>query len=529
MQSQTRYSYQLALIVSLGGFVFGFDASVISGVIGFVSQEFQLSTLEMGWIVSAPTAGSALAALLIGYATDFFGRKRILITIAALYLVSAVFSAFATSFAGLATARFIGGLAFASLIVAPIYIAEVAPAKVRGKMVSFNQMSIVIGFSAAYFANYTILQLSQSGADWVTNIGLDTNVWRYMLGLEALPAALYLLMLFTIEESPRWLVVKGRIDDAKRVLGKLMSPSAISEQLAQLQSHSAGKKQGLLAELKVLFSPRLRLALMLGLAVGIIQQFSGINAVFFYAPTIFEQSGVGTDAAFAQAVWIGLTNVIFTVVAIMLIDRLGRKPLMLMGLVGVFVSMSIIAYGFAQGTYVLTPEVIAQLPQALNSELLNPLVNHVFESDIEYKQALIALLGDSDFRAHESALIQAAANLNSTLILAGITGFVASFAVSLGPVMWVLLSEIFPNHIRGIAIAFVGVFNSGSSFLVQQFFPWQLANLGSATTFLCYGLFALVGLVVVSKMLPETRGKSLEELEDMLCKEPEAEPQGVKA
>ena len=233
---------------------------------------------------------------------------------------------------------------------------------------------------------------------------------------------------------------------------------------------------------------------------------------------IFEQSGIGTDAAFIQAILVGLTNVVFTVVAMVLIDKLGRKPLLVTGVSFITVCMFLLAFGFNSATYKLTDVSVTKLPSEINITQISPIMNKSFKSDTEFKKEIIGLLGDKAEKKYESEFISAAITMNPTLILIGILGFVAAFAVSLGPVMWVLFSELFPNNIRATAISFVGFVNSGISFLVQLVFPWELANLGSAGTFLLYGIFALIGLVFILKLLPETKGKSLEELEAILVK-----------
>jgi MFS family permease len=255
------------------------------------------------------------------------------------------------------------------------------------------------------------------------------------------------------------------------------------------------------------------LILVIGLIAGVAQQISGINSVYFYAPTIFEQSGVGTNAAFAQATYIGIINVVFTLIAMMTIDRFGRRPLMLLGLAGVAISMSIAAYGFHQARYELPVDAATTLAAELELAGLQQLGGIRFESDLEYKRAIVEAVGNSALRANEAALIQAAVQMNPKIVLVGILGFVASFAFSLGPVMWVLFSEIFPNAIRGICMSVMGVINSGISFGVQFIFPWQLSNLGTAATFFLYGVFATICLVLIAWLLPETRGRTLEELE----------------
>jgi MFS family permease len=252
--------------------------------------------------------------------------------------------------------------------------------------------------------------------------------------------------------------------------------------------------------------------------VAILQQITGINSVFFYAPMIFEQSGIGTDASFVQAILVGLVNLVFTVLAILFIDKLGRKPLLTVGVAGITVCMLLLAYGFNSATYRLTEESLTALGNSELSEPLSKIKEITYDSDVSFKDALRSAIGDEQLKIHESELIKAAISSNPMLILFGILGFVASFAFSLGPVMWVLFSELFPNRIRGLAISFVGLINSAVSFLVQLTFPWELVKFGNAATFLIYGLFALVGLILIIRMVPETKGKSLEELEAIMVK-----------
>jgi MFS transporter, SP family, arabinose:H+ symporter len=261
----------------------------------------------------------------------------------------------------------------------------------------------------------------------------------------------------------------------------------------------------------------MRRALTLGILVAVLQQITGINAVFFYAPMIFQQSGVGTDAAFMQAIFVGLVNLVFTVLAISLIDRLGRRPLLIAGLTGIAVSMLMLSYGFGSASYTIAADAVAGLAQKVDAAALAPLVGQTFPSDTAFRAAVIDALGSTSFKTHEAALLTAAISINPTLILVGILGFVASFAMSLGPVMWVLFSELFSNRMRGIAISFVGLINSAVSFGVQLIFPWELQNLGNSKTFLVYAVFALIGLPLVMKLLPETKGKSLEVLEAELA------------
>lgn len=520
-QSNSGYTARLSLIVALGGFLMGFDASVISGVVGFIETEFSLTKIQLGWSVASLALTASLGMLISGPLSDRIGRKPVLKLAALLFLVSALASALAPNFTLLVIARLIGGLGVgAALIIAPMYIAEIAPASQRGRLVSFNQLNIVIGISVAFFSNYLILQLGKGDTLLTQVLQLDELAWRWMLGVEALPALLYLLFLRIVPESPRWLVMQNRQPEATKILNRVQGSSGAQKELANIQNSLRQKTQQVSRTdaVKELFGPSMRLVLTIGLSVAVLQQITGINSVFFYAPMIFEQSGIGTDASFMQAVLVGLTNLIFTLVALALVDKLGRKPLLGVGVLGIAGCMFLLAWSFHTATYKLTAENLAAMPIDLPAELLLPLQNVQFEDDLGFKAALSAQLGPELTLQYESELIQAAANMNSGLILLAILGFVASFAVSLGPVMWVLFSEIFPNHIRGLAISFVGLVNSGVSFTVQLVFPWQLATLGSALTFLIYGLFAVIGLLIILKLLPETRGRSLEELEEILIK-----------
>jgi MFS family permease len=310
----------------------------------------------------------------------------------------------------------------------------------------------------------------------------------------------------------------GRDSHALQVFERICGPQQARAELARVQASLHADSAQQTAALRQLFQPAMKLVLTVGVVVAILQQITGINSVFFYAPMIFEQSGIGTDASFMQAVLVGIVNLVFTIVAIMLIDRLGRRPLLIFGLAGIAACMLSLSYGFGSAKYSLSQSAIESLPVQVDRELIEPVAGVTFESDVDFRRAVSNAIGTEVFQQHESQLIAAAVELNPVLILFGILGFVASFAVSLGPVMWVLFSELFPNQLRGLAISFAGLVNSSVSFTVQLVFPWELANLGNSATFLIYGAFALVGLVVVVRIFPETKGRSLEELERLLVK-----------
>ena len=512
-----KITIRTALIAALGGFLMGFDASVIAGVVGFIELEFSLNKIELGWSVASLALAATIAMLVAGPMSDRYGHKPILRAAAVLFAISALASAFAPSFSALVIARIIGGLGVgAALIIAPMYIAEIAPAATRGRMVSINQLNIVIGISVAFFSNYMILNLSQSGAAWTESAMLDSQTWRWMLGIELIPAVLYFFSLRFVPESPRWLAMQGNSNEAMKVLRLFNGAEQAKTELKLITRSLTAGAEAAAGGFRSLLEPSLRKVMVIGLVVAILQQITGINAVFFYAPMIFEQSGIGTDASFMQAVLVGLTNLVFTIVAMTLIDKLGRKPLLVFGVAGMAVSMLVLSWGFSQASYSIDSSLLAALPATADLPALKPLTGVTYDTDLAFRAALIQQLGEDGFLKIESELLSNAINIQPGIILAGILGFVACFAISIGPVMWVLFSELFPNRVRGVAISIVGLVNSAVSFLVQLLFPWQLANLGNASTFLMYGIFALLGLGLVLWLLPETRGKTLEDLETSL-------------
>ena len=519
MKQSTRFTMTVALIVALGGFLMGFDASVISGVVGFIETDFNLTKIELGWSVSSLALTATLAMMLAGPISDRIGRRPVLKIAAVLFALSAIASAIAPSFILLVIARMVGGLGVgAALIIAPMYIAEIAPPEIRGRMVSFNQLNIVIGISAAFFSNYLILTLGQSDMAWAESLRFGEWTWRWMLGIETLPAILYFFALFIVPESPRWLALRGREDEAREVLERVSGAEQAAIDLQAVHDSIEAEAEVGGVSLKALFHPSMKLVLTIGISVGILQQITGINSVFFYSPMIFEQSGIGTNAAFMQAVLVGLVNLGFTIAAMALIDKLGRRPLLGFGMTGIAVCMLTLAYGFGAATYTLDQGAIDNLPADIDRAQLVALTDVTYDSDIDFRKAVSAAIGEDAYKLHESPLVSTAINMNPTLILFAILGFVASFAISIGPIMWVLFSELFPNNVRGMAISFVGLINSAIAFLVTFIFPWELQNIGNAGTFLIYGLFAVFGLFFVMRILPETKGRSLEELEQILVR-----------
>ena len=504
----TKKTLFIAFVVSLGGFLFGFDAGIISGVMSFVGPEFNLNDAQTGWVVSSPSFAAMIAMLVSGKLSDTIGRKKILIVVAFLYAFSALASAYSYSYETLYIARMIGGLAFgAALILAPTYIAEISNSQNRGTLVSIQQLNIVLGFFAAFLSNYYFNNLNSS-----SQIFSDEIVWRWMLGVEFIPAIIYFVLMFFVPKSPRWLFNQNQTTQAKKVLLQIHGSQQAEIEIEAIKQNINTSSNVVKTNFKVLFSPALRYIMGIGLLLGVLQQATGINAIYFYATSIFKQTGIGTDAAFSSGVLLSLTTVIFTLIAMYLVDRMGRRPLLLVGITGIAISLLTCAYGFNQAKYQLTEDGINSLSLVDSSKLLK-FQDLEFESDVEFKNKLKSAIGNQVYAKNEGAILEAATKMNSTLVLFGIFGFIACFAFSLGPIMWVMLSELFPNKYRGLAIGVIGFINSFTSWTIQQVFPWELSNLGSSLTFLIYGLTAVFGVVMFTKYLPETKGKSLEEIE----------------
>ena len=345
MKSYTKNAFLYATIVAMGGFVFGLDAALISGTVDSIEAEFSLDSIHLGSVVSAPALGVLFALPFAGYMCNRLGRKRTLLLVALLYLVSALSYAFAPTATTLWWARFLGGLAFSSISLASMYIGEIAPPKWRGKLVSMTQINIVIGLSGAYFVNYLIHHWAGPDAAWVTSLGIDQNTWRWMLGSEIPFALLWFGLLMFIPESPYWLVYRDRPQEAHGVLQALLPKEEIAPHIAEMkasllkssQSHSVG------AQIAELFGRPMRLTFIIALTLAIAQQSTGINAILFYAQTVFQQLGIGTDAAFAQAVWVGVVSVVSTVLGLLLVDKLGRRPLIIGGMVWIVASLGVCA------------------------------------------------------------------------------------------------------------------------------------------------------------------------------------------
>jgi MFS family permease len=512
MAQNKRYVILVALVVALGGFVWGFDATVISGAVPFIQKYFNLNgdrgDILLGLAVSCLGWGVLGGTAVAGFFSDRFGRKKVLITTAVFFTGSALLSALTTNFTLFVIARIFGGLAVGgAILIAPVYIAEISPPKQRGSMVSLNQLMIVLGISASFFSNYFLLNVGE-------------NNWRWMLGMDAVPAALYFFFLFAVPESPRWLFGKGQRERAKEILIKSCGAELAEDEVRNIQQSFAGKTPGV--SIKGLFGRRMSFVLFIALAIAFFQQITGINAIFYYLPTIFTHAGGGTNAAFKQAVLVGLVNLGMTFVAIRFVDRLGRKPLLAIGATGMAISLLTCSWAFHAAHYQLTEKSFAilqenKVPANLIANLKNSHKN-VFATEKEFMFDLEAKFGAEQIKPYHDSLISAGLNIHAHLVLFAIIGFVASFAISLGPVMWVLLSEIFPNQYRGAAISLAGFWNATVSASVTFIFPWELSHWGSAGTFLGYGLMAAAALLFILMFIPETKGKTLEELEGFLMR-----------
>jgi SP family arabinose:H+ symporter-like MFS transporter len=431
----------ISLVAACGGLLFGFDTAVIAGVTPFIGPYFGLDELGLGWAVSSVLVGCVLGTQLAGKPSDRLGRKKTLLGTAVLFFAGALGSALAEGFGAFILYRILGGVGVgAASVLSPVYIAEIAPPARRGRLVSVNQLALVIGILVAFFTNY-----------YLAPLGADN--WRWMLGVGAVPALLFFVFLLFVPESPRWLLLKGRRPEALAVLGTIVPRAQAERELRQMEIALGETPR---SGFKELFTPGYRRLLVMGIVLAVLQQATGINAILYYAPVIFEKAGSGTDVALLQTVAVGLVNLVFTLVAMATVDRFGRRPLLLLG----------------------------QATMALFLLLLSA----------------VFFLG----------------RLEGLGVMGSLLGFIAAFAVSSGPVTWVLISEIYPNHLRGLAVSVATLALWVANFAVSYTFPAMLAGWQGGYTFLFYGVVNLLGFVFIKMTVPETKGKSLEELQYLL-------------
>lgn len=457
-QISKKYIVKLTVVAALGGLLFGYDTAVIAGAIGFLQEKFDLSPAMTGWAASSAIWGCVLGAMLAGYASDKWGRKKILLLTALLFSLSAVWSALVNDLSIFILARFIGGVGVgAASMLSPLYISESAPARIRGTLVSVYQLAIVLGINIIYVVNYFI---SVSGdTQWNIEYG-----WRWMLGSEIIPAGIFFILLFLVPESPRWLLANGQDEKARDVLTRINGSQAFSIE-NEIKS-TLNEERGTFREL---FGKKYRMALIVGVVLALFSQITGINAVIYFAPEIFKSIGMGVESAFFQTILIGIINTVFTFVAIWLIDRAGRRKLLLGGVTGM----------------------------------------------------IVCLLGTG--LCFQFELFQ------GPWLILFILGFIASFATSLGPIPWVLISEIFPTKTRGVAMSFCTLILWVGVILITQLTPMALETLGGATTFFIFMGNAIFLLIFTWFYIPETKQRSLEEIEKSWRSPEKLSEMGVKS
>jgi SP family xylose:H+ symportor-like MFS transporter len=442
------YVMLVCMVAALGGLLFGYDTGVINGAIGPLKDHFGLTAKWEGWATGCALLGCAIGAAMAGVLSDWLGRKKVLIISAILFLISAVGTALPRSITTFIIFRIIGGLGVgAASMSSPMYIAEISPARIRGRMVSVNQFAIVTGFLVVYFVNYFIAL--QGDPLWNQQTG-----WRWMFGSESLPAILLLVLLFFVPESPRWLTKQNRSDEALDILTRVDGGEYARGELLEIKDAIARES----GSIKQLFQPGMKIVLVIGVVLAVLQQITGINVFLYFGTEIFKKMGSGTSAALLQTVVVGAVNLSFTIVAIWTVDKLGRKPLMMIGSAGM--GLSLLGMG------------------------------------------LTAFYQKTDL-----------------WVLLFILGYIACFALSVGPVTWVILSEIFPTRIRGRAMAIATVCLWVANYVVSQTFPmmdenkWLLEKFHHAFPFWLYGVFCVVLIIFVRRYVPETKGKTLEEIE----------------
>ena len=423
---------------ALGGLLFGFDTGVISGAIHFIKIEFNLNAYQEGFAVSNLMIACVIGALLAGPIADWTGRKKVLILCAVLFTVSAILSALPRSFTELVIARFIGGMGVGmASVVSPMYIAEISPAKIRGRLVALNQLAIVVGILLSYLSNWLL-------------VDTGINNWRYMLVAEILPAITFLVGLFFIPESPRWLTKEGLEKEALDVLNVVAGAANADHELQEVKKSLAEKK----TSLKELLHPSLRRVLIVGILFSLFAHITGIDTIIYYGPIIFLESGFKTDSALLASVMIGITNLIFTFVGMAMVDKAGRKFLLLVGLAGMGISMMLVGF--------------------------------CMQSDM----------------------------ISAKWTLLWIMTYIASFAMSIGVVIWVYLSEIYPTRVRGQALSVATMVLWLGNVILTQLFPVMMERFGGGT-FYIFSFICLLAFIFTWTMVKETKGVSLEEIEEM--------------
>ena len=451
--SNKTFIWWLTITASLGGLLFGYDTAVISGTLSMVKAQFGLNAALEGWYVSSALVGCIAGVLYAGWLSDKYGRKTTLLVAAALFTISAVGCALISSFSALAIYRLIGGMGVGiASMLSPMYISEISPPARRGRYVAMYQMAITAGILCSYLVNAGLLKQSL-GQEVITsgkfNLVFKTEVWRGMLGMESIPALLFFILLIFVPESPRWLLIKGKTDKAKSILFKTSGEAESEAEIRVIRESMETEKKSK----KLILLPGIKMAVFLGVSLAVLQQFTGIDAIIYYGPRIMEQAGFGLSDALGSQVVFGTINMIFTLLAIWQIDKFGRKPLLLAGTLGMLVSLIIIGFLFISN------------------------------------------------------------QTDGILLLVLILVFIASFAFSLGPVVWVILSEIYPTSIRGRAMSVATMAVWIGTAIIGQLIPLSLDNLGPAVTFWIFAFFCIPTIWIGWRIMPETKGKSLESIE----------------
>ena len=461
---QLSYIIWLSFVAALGGFLFGYDTAVISGTVDQVASQFSLDDFGKGWYVGCALVGSILGVVVAGPLSDKFGRKIVLLLSAVLFSASGLGCMVAADQTLLIISRIVGGVGIGvASVISPLYIAEISVPRYRGQLVSLYQLAITIGFLGAYLANYGLQNYSDSLINAGATQGLynkifATEAWRGMLGMEALPALLFFVVLFLIPESPRWLIVVGKEDKALGIMTKIYGADEVQAQIKNVKDLVTGEVK---SDWRSLFQPGFRLALFIGVALAILGQFMGVNAVLYYGPTIFKESGLSSGDSLFYQVMVGVVNMLTTVLALVIIDKVGRKQLVYWGVSGMIITLVSIGLYFTFG----------------------------------------ARLG-----------------LSSVYLLIFFLLYIFCCAISICAVIFVLLSEMYPVKVRGAAMSISGLSLWIGTYLIGQLTPWMLTNLTPAGTFWLFALMCVPYMWIVWKLLPETTGKSLEEIERMWLK-----------
>lgn len=458
METYNRaYVFFLSVVAAIGGILYGYDTAVISGTIGLVTGQFSLDAMHQGWYVGCALIGSIAGVLCAGWLSDKIGRKLTMLIAATLFSVSAIGCAVCSGFDSLVVYRIVGGVGIGIVsIVSPIYISEISPAKIRGTMVALYQLAITLGFVLAYLANFLILKSAgtvQYGGFWAKL--MSDEMWRGMLGSESVVALLFLFIILLIPESPRWLVTKGRLDKARALFVRI-SGSGQTAEAECAAAQATVSKDGDTSGWRQLLEPGLFKAVLIGSAIAILGQFMGVNAVLYYGPSIFENAGLSSGDSMFSQVLVGMVNMLTTILAVFIIDKVGRKNLIYWGVSGMIVCLVCIAVYFAAGS---------------------------------------------------------ALGLGNTFLLVFFLLYIFCCAISICAVVNVLLSEMYPNRVRGRAMSIAGFALWVGTYLIGQLTPWFLENLTPAGTFLFFALMCVPYMLIMWKLVPETTGKTLEEIE----------------